>query len=100
MAITASTALAGAHRPLFTKDATDQGYGGVTTATPGSAVKPGSFTPPAQGVAGAQQPVSATNTVGRLPFTGVQLGVFLALGLALFAGGVLLHRAGRGRSRP
>jgi hypothetical protein len=36
-----------------------------------------------------------TKAAGTLPFTGSQLGVFAALGLALLAGGVLLRRAAR-----
>ncbi len=63
--------------------------------------------PVTQQVAGAQHtvqkptpstngsPLGATHTQGTLPFTGAQLGVFAAVGLALLAGGLLLRRAGR-----
>jgi hypothetical protein len=49
------------------------------------------------GVAGSVSPIAATGTSGSLPFTGVQLGVFVALGLVLLTGGLLLRRAGRNR---
>ena len=69
------------------KNATLQGYGGV--ATPGVAA----------GVAGAQHSAAGTSGGGTLPFTGLQLAVFVVLGLALVGGGMLLHRASRGRPR-
>jgi hypothetical protein len=87
-----TAALAGG---LFPKDATDQGYGGVgvtttTTQTVGAVA--------GQGRASNSAPLAQTNESGTLPFTGAQLGVFLALGLALLVGGLLLHRTGRGRT--
>ncbi len=79
------------------QDATIQGYGGVAAET---------MKPVVQQVAGAQRtlrkpaaaqgaPLAATQSAGALPFTGLQLGVYAALGLALLAGGLLLRRAGR-----
>jgi hypothetical protein len=73
------------------KDATLQGYGGV-----GSNVTPAGQAA-GQGVAGSVSPIAATGTSGSLPFTGAQLGVFVALGLVLLTGGLLLRRAGRNR---
>ncbi|MHB8651046.1 MAG: hypothetical protein ACYDBR_12860 [Gaiellaceae bacterium] len=75
-------------------DASIEGYGGVQVQT---------IQPIVQQTAGAthtvQRPTSgvkgATHSVGTLPFTGVQLSVFVALGLALLGGGLLLRRAGR-----
>jgi hypothetical protein len=79
------------------RDATVQGYGGVDTQTARPVIQ--------AAVAGVQstKPVpaqvlgAATTPTGTatLPFTGVQLGVFVALGLVLVGGGLLLHRAGR-----
>ena len=94
---------------FFSKKATDQGYGGVgvtTTQTPAVQQSGGGSGPGPSGVAGATHntgsaPLSASRQTGTLPFTGAQLGVFLALGLALLVGGLLLHRgAGRSRTRP
>jgi hypothetical protein len=79
------------------RDATVQGYGGVDTqgSTPviQAAVAGSQATKerPAQVLGGATTPTGSAT----LPFTGVQLGVFVALGLALLGGGLLLRRAGR-----
>jgi hypothetical protein len=67
--------------------ATNQGYPKAT--------KP----PAAAGVAGASK--SATGSVksaragGTLPFTGMQLGMVVLVGLFLVGGGVVLRRSGR-----
>ena len=79
-------------------DATLQGYGGVGSQTAGPVV---------QQVAGAQNTQqkpsavlgAATPAAGTLPFTGLQLGVYVALGLAVLAGGLLLRRFGRNEAR-
>jgi hypothetical protein len=72
------------------KNAALQGYGGVGSQ------------PVVAGVAGAQAAnggaAPATQASGSLPFTGLQLTAFMVIGLALVGGGILLHRAGRGRS--
>jgi hypothetical protein len=39
----------------------------------------------------------ATARVSNLPFTGVDLGIFLAVGLALVGGGLLVRRANNGK---
>jgi crotonobetainyl-CoA:carnitine CoA-transferase CaiB-like acyl-CoA transferase len=76
-------------------DATAQGYGGVGVQTQ---------RPVLQHVAGAHKtltpsaPLSATHASGTLPFTGLQLGIFVAIALALIAGGLLLRWSGRRRS--
>lgn len=73
------------------KDATLQGYGGVGSQ------------PVVAGVAGAQHTGAsgsqAGSAAGTLPFTGLQLAVFVVLGVALVGGGLLLNRVGRGRPR-
>ena len=73
------------------KNAALQGYGGMGSQ------------PVVAGVAGAQAsngsaPIAKAS--GSLPFTGLQLTAFMVIGLALVGGGILLHRAGRGRSSP
>jgi len=45
--------------------------------------------------AAAVAPVHVTHGGGTLPFTGADLGIFVAAGLGLVALGFLLHRAGR-----
>lgn len=94
MLVAVGAAGAANSKPLFSKNATDQGYGGVGGNQPGS---------PSNGGTSNGTDVAAVNTTvhtsGTLPFTGAQLGVFVVLGLALIAGGFMLHRAGRGRSR-
>jgi hypothetical protein len=83
------------------KDAVLQGYGGV--AAGGGVQQPSAAGTQGQSnagnVAGVVSPVRATNRTGSLPFTGVQLGVFVAVGLMLLAGGLLLRRVGRNRPR-
>jgi hypothetical protein len=100
MLATAATAAAAGPQQLFTHNAITQGYGGV-----------GSSTPPAQRpvlhqVAGASKtqqrtagaPAPASHVSGTLPFTGLQLGVFVLIGAALIGGGLLVRRFGGGRS--
>jgi hypothetical protein len=46
----------------------------------------------------AKQPapvLAAQHATGTLPFTGVQLGVFVAIGVLLIAGGLVLRASGR-----
>lgn len=52
-------------------------------------------TPPAPTHVAA--PLGATHTSQSLPFTGAQLSVFVIVGLALVAGGLLLRLTGRGK---
>lgn len=101
------------------KDATVEGYGGVAEQTMRPVVeqaagaertevcvgldesgnkimRPASSTDATDSaacVAGTQ--FTRTRTAETLPFTGVQLGVFAALGVALLGGGLLLRRAAR-----
>jgi hypothetical protein len=77
----------------------------------------GTCTTPTTGVAGASKTVHhtagathtvsqprpaaavapATHTSGTLPFTGLQLGVFVLIGVALIGGGLLVRRVGGSR---
>jgi LPXTG-motif cell wall-anchored protein len=83
---------------------------GATTSASGTPAAPGgsggSGASPAthtSGTAAAHHTISSTaplQTVrrsGTLPFTGIQLTIFALVGLALIAGGYLLHRTGRRR---
>jgi hypothetical protein len=54
-----------------------------------------SSAPVAACVKGAQFTKTNTAPAATLPFTGLQLGVFAAVGLALLGGGLLLRRAAR-----
>jgi hypothetical protein len=47
----------------------------------------------------AVAPIATTKTGGTLPFTGAQLALFLLVGLALVAAGVLLRSTGRPSQR-
>jgi hypothetical protein len=100
MLVTAAAAVAAAPQQVFTHNAITQGYGGV-----------GSSTPPAKKpvlhqVAGAsktqQKPAAAaapaSHVSGALPFTGLQLGVFVLIGIALIGGGLLVRRFGGSRA--
>ena len=48
----------------------------------------------------AAAPLAATKTQGTLPFTGAQLSVFLLVGLALVATGLMLRSTARPRQKP
>jgi hypothetical protein len=92
-------------------DASVQGYGGIevvtlrpvvqqagVAGTQKTVVKP----TPAAGVAGVQKtrtaaPLAATQAAGTLPFTGLQVGTFVAIGLALLGAGLLLRRTTRAK---
>ena len=81
-------------------DATLEGYGGVASQTAGPAVQQAAgaqHTQKPSGVLGAAVP--AVPASGTLPFTGLQLGIYVALGLAVLAGGLLLRRFGRDDAR-
>jgi hypothetical protein len=54
-----------------------------------------SMAPAAACVKGAQFTKANTAPAATLPFTGLQLGVFAAVGLALLGGGLVLRRAAR-----
>jgi hypothetical protein len=102
------------------KDATVEGYGGVGAQTyqpviqqaagvagahyscahpaPGTVAGAGGTAATGGHVCRTSQVLGASvapTQAGTLPFTGIQLGVFVALGLALLAGGMLLRRSGR-----
>ena len=103
------------------KDASVEGYGGVTEQTMRPVVQQvasqtktlrcagfdrngNKIMVPATGVRsgsshacvkGAQFTKTNVAPAGTLPFTGLQLGIFATLGLALLAGGLLLRRAAR-----
>jgi hypothetical protein len=94
--VTAAAGMAATPQKLFSKNAVTQGYGGVNQST-----SPVHQTAPiTQQVAGTQhtvhQPATgvAPASAGTLPFTGLQLGVFVLLGLALIGGGLLVRRFG------
>jgi hypothetical protein len=89
----------------FNSDPTVQGYCSAVavaaTVTP-KAPAPASHTPaPASPVLGAQHtqrataPVVTSRRSGTLPFTGLQLSVVLAFGLALIGAGLALRYGGR-----
>jgi hypothetical protein len=121
MLTTAVAAFAAAPQSLFSKNAIQQGYGGVGTCQPGQTMGSngtcqcaagqvlganGACTTPAAGVAGAHKTVQhttpapvtavapATTASGTLPFTGLQLGIFVLIGVALIGGGLLVRRVG------
>ena len=77
--------------------ATNQGYPGATkppahhTTHGGNAGMAGAH----QGVAGAVKPARAG---GSLPFTGMQLGLVVLVGMLLIGGGVVLRTSGRNRT--
>lgn len=48
----------------------------------------------------AAGPIGATKTSGTLPFTGAQLSLFLLVGLALVATGLMLRSTARPRQKP
>jgi hypothetical protein len=84
------------------QDASVQGYGSPVVVTILPAATSG--TAGAQhitGVTGTQKTVQqravvpAAKTAGTLPFTGLQLTLFVAIGLALVGGGLLLRRTSR-----
>jgi hypothetical protein len=83
-----SGAVAGAATPV-----SESGVAGV--ATPVSASASGG--PAAGGVSPAQTPLAETATVGALPFTGIELGMFALVGAALLLGGLLLRTSARKR---
>jgi hypothetical protein len=73
------------------RDATLQGYGGVGSEVTRPVVQAAATL----GTATQRAGVATTQSSGALPFTGLQLGVYAALGLAVLVGGLLLRRAGR-----
>jgi hypothetical protein len=77
------------------KDAMVEGYGGVAAQTARPAVAAQALTANRSRAAGNSLTQTNTASASTLPFTGVQLGVFAALGLALLGGGLLLRRAAR-----
>lgn len=83
------------------KDATVQGYGSPVVVTKMKQKKPkGGEQKPKGGVLGKKTPptVVAVEQKGGLPFTGVQLGLFTVVGLALVGSGFLLRLTGRKKS--
>lgn len=91
--------------------AVDQGYPCATTPPPAGSSGGGAgqcasgSTKPVSHVAGvshtAQRPVAAavapaaTHTGGTLPFTGLQLTMFVVIGVLLIGGGLILRASGR-----
>lgn len=85
--------------------AVEQGYP-CATQPPGSKGAGNGTT--CQGVAGTQKTqqrpttagsvAPATRVSGTLPFTGIQLGVFVAVGIMLVGGGAILRASGRSRT--
>jgi hypothetical protein len=77
--------------------ATNQGYPGATkppahhTTHGGNAGVTGAH----QTVAGAVKPARAG---GSLPFTGIQLGLVVLVGMLLIGGGIVLRTSGRNRT--
>jgi hypothetical protein len=80
----------------------------TTTGVLGAASPTVAAQAPTSQVAGAQKtktappaasaaPLATTRSSGALPFTGVELGVFAAVGIALVAGGLLLRTTTRRR---
>jgi hypothetical protein len=98
--VTAAAGVAATPQQLFSKNAVTQGYGGVGNATPPVQ----NHKPVTHQVAGAnktvQGPVTnvAPASTGALPFTGLQLGVFALIGVALIGGGLLVRRLGGNRA--
>lgn len=84
----------------YFRDATQQGYPTVTTATGDQ----GGEVAGTNQEGGGQQPIAvnkavpATKTKGTLPFTGAQLGLFAIVGIALVAMGFLLRTTARQKS--
>lgn len=84
--------------------AVDQGYPCATQPPGSNGAGSGNA---CQGVAGTvktQPPTTAgsvapaTRVSGTLPFTGIQLGVFVAVGILLVGGGLILRASGRSRT--
>ena len=77
--------------------ATNQGYPGATKPPAHHTTHGGNA-----GVAGAQQTVAGSvkpaRAGGSLPFTGVQLGLVVLVGMLLIGGGVVLRTSGRNRT--
>lgn len=83
-AVAAAMVLLGASAALATNPNDSQYGNAAAQATPPSSAAKGAFTPPSEG--------------GTLPFTGLDLGLVVASGLIVIAGGVALRRAGRKQS--
>lgn len=89
--VTPAAGVAGAHHTQQTPPVAP------TVAVAGAKhTAPVSHTAPATHAAVA--PVHVTQSGGTLPFTGLQLGLFVAVGIALVGVGFLLHRTGRERT--
>ena len=77
--------------------ATNQGYPGATKPPAGKTTHGGNagVAGTHHSVAGAVKPARAG---GSLPFTGMQLGLVVLVGLLLVGGGVVLRTSGRNRT--
>jgi hypothetical protein len=73
--------------------ATNQGYPGATK--PPAKTTHGGVAGTHQSVSGAVKPARAG---GSLPFTGIQLGLVVLVGMLLIGGGVVLRTSGRNRT--
>jgi hypothetical protein len=86
------------------RDASVEGYGSPTVVVMLRPVIQEQLTQPTtSGVLGAQKtvtrrPLAATAQRGTLPFTGMQLTLFVLVGGGLLASGLLLRASARGRS--
>ena len=67
-------------------------------ATSGVAGTSHTKTAHAQAPAPAAAHVAPAQAAGTLPFTGVQLGIFVVLGVMLIGGGLVLRASGRSRA--
>ena len=91
-----TTTIAGTPPPTSTNGVLGVASPSVVSQTPTSQVAGAQKTKTAPSTASAA-PLSTTRSSGALPFTGLELGVFAAVGIALVAGGLLLRTSTRRR---
>jgi hypothetical protein len=85
----------------YLQDTTVQGYGGPTGGVVGT-TKPSNQVVVKPNVLGTKKtvsPLKSAKVSGALPFTGAQLGLFAAVGLALLGMGLLLRSTARQKSQ-
>jgi hypothetical protein len=105
IALTALAAVLVLAVPAFADESTTQGYGGVAGSVqtqvgqqPGSAGQPSAGNAASPGPVRTLTPTQGGNAGGNLPFTGADLGMLVAGGLVLLAGGLALRRLSSDRS--